>query len=122
MKDRDTRVSMLGPVSRFNLRELEQSHLGTHHKSQRPQSLHGSYRDSALNLYPGHVHLRGMKLELLCFLGPCKVSVFTGRVPFTVAVVPPITLQCNLLYRRTSISGTTFSGKKCPSGTIFHAI
>jgi hypothetical protein len=25
-------------------------------------------------------------------------------------------------YRRTSISGTTFSGKKCPSGTIFHAI
>jgi hypothetical protein len=25
-------------------------------------------------------------------------------------------------YRRTSISGTTFSGKKCLSGTIFHAI
>jgi hypothetical protein len=24
-------------------------------------------------------------------------------------------------YRRTSISGTTFSGKKCLSGTIFHA-
>jgi hypothetical protein len=26
------------------------------------------------------------------------------------------------LYRRTSISGTTFSGKKCLRGTIFHAI
>jgi hypothetical protein len=25
-------------------------------------------------------------------------------------------------YRRTSISGKTFSGKKCLSGTIFHAI
>jgi hypothetical protein len=25
-------------------------------------------------------------------------------------------------YWRTSISGTTFSGKKCLSGTIFHAI
>jgi hypothetical protein len=25
-------------------------------------------------------------------------------------------------YRRTSISGTTFSGKKCLSRTIFHAI
>jgi hypothetical protein len=25
-------------------------------------------------------------------------------------------------YRRTSISGTTFSGKKCISGTNFHAI
>jgi hypothetical protein len=25
-------------------------------------------------------------------------------------------------YRRISISGTTFSGKKCLSGTIFHAI
>jgi hypothetical protein len=25
-------------------------------------------------------------------------------------------------YRRTSISGTTFSGKKCLSGSIFHAI
>jgi hypothetical protein len=24
-------------------------------------------------------------------------------------------------YRRTSISGTTFSGKKCLSGTSFHA-
>jgi hypothetical protein len=26
------------------------------------------------------------------------------------------------LYRRSSISGTTFSGNKCLSGTIFHAI
>jgi hypothetical protein len=26
------------------------------------------------------------------------------------------------IHRRTSISGTTFSGKKCLSGTIFHAI
>jgi hypothetical protein len=25
-------------------------------------------------------------------------------------------------YRRTSISGTTFGGKSCLSGTIFHAI
>jgi hypothetical protein len=29
-------------------------------------------------------------------------------------------LQCT--YNRSSISGTTFSGKRCLSGTIFHAI
>jgi hypothetical protein len=27
----------------------------------------------------------------------------------------------SVVYRRTSISGTTFSGKRCLSGTIFHA-
>jgi hypothetical protein len=30
--------------------------------------------------------------------------------------------RSQMSYRRTSISGTTFSGKKCLSGTIFHAI
>jgi hypothetical protein len=28
----------------------------------------------------------------------------------------------NSTYRRTSISGTTFSGEKCVGGTIFHAV
>jgi hypothetical protein len=28
----------------------------------------------------------------------------------------------SITYRRTSISGTNFSRKKCLSGTIFHAI
>jgi hypothetical protein len=32
------------------------------------------------------------------------------------------TANMKTVYRRTSINGTTFSGIKCLSGTIFHAI
>jgi hypothetical protein len=35
---------------------------------------------------------------------------------------PHFNAKSHQMYRRTSISGTTFSGKKCLSGTIFHAI
>jgi hypothetical protein len=60
----------------------------------------------------------------------CDVMLLVCRT-FPSGVVGPLPLQslctshllsAHLNYRRTSISGTTFSGKKCLSGTIFHAI
>jgi hypothetical protein len=46
---------------------------------------------------------------------PCQ-PIISGHLP------PQSCLQHQTRYRRTSISGTTFSGKKCLSGIIFHAI
>jgi cyclophilin family peptidyl-prolyl cis-trans isomerase len=41
---------------------------------------------------------------------------------FWLLKASPHNERAKALYRRTSISGTTFSGEKCLSGTNFHAI
>jgi hypothetical protein len=50
----------------------------------------------------------------------CEVFVESSRRDLTSA--PHGCATPTKQYRRTSISGTTFSGKMCLSGTIFHAI
>jgi hypothetical protein len=60
------------------------------------------------------------------------LGVSPGRDPLLAAALAklsiserhrhPCVISSSSSYRRTSISGTTFSGKKCLSGTIFHAI
>jgi hypothetical protein len=47
----------------------------------------------------------------------------TGKFsPIGLLLLQAVPVIVAWLYRRTSISGTTFSGEKCISGTIFHAI
>jgi hypothetical protein len=48
--------------------------------------------------------------------------VFKELSRFTMTGADTVTELPKSVYKRTSISGTTFSGRKCLSGTIFHAI
>jgi hypothetical protein len=53
-----------------------------------------------------------------------RVSDFVVKTNLAEIIDRSIILDTlvHIVYRRTSMSETTFSGKKCLSGTTFHAI
>jgi hypothetical protein len=60
-----------------------------------------------------------------CTKGVCKGSIWesgNSRGGLSGIGVYLLLVLDKVEYRRTSISGTTFSGRKCLSGTSFHAI
>jgi hypothetical protein len=54
-------------------------------------------------------------------LFPCTPPISIAKINSHLFKAAPCAIS-NTIYRRTSISGTIFSGKKHLSGTIFHAI
>jgi hypothetical protein len=102
------------------LRDLEvgAATLGTLHQQPSQESLYDDFRD--FNEY----HTR---VEIVPFRGGrwggggCVSGIAEGHFRPSGSGERGVHTR-DICYRITSISGTTFSGKKCLSGTIFHAI
>jgi hypothetical protein len=69
-----------------------------------------------------HLHYEKAFLPSTCneirLIGPIPKEKNKEKIRLYDLEIPPQ----HYYYRKTSISGTTFSGEKCLSGTIFHAI